>query len=207
VLLKLAGSACSGKTTVARACTDFDDLVVHDFDELRVPSTADTCWRQRALEEWIQRTLSYQRRGCSVLLTGQSPLGEVLACPSAPLLEGIAVCLLDLDDAERVVRLDHRNPGRWNELAKQGFLGWAQWHRDHAADPRARPEVITVEGWDEMRWHRWLDWSRDDPRWNTTVISTTGRRVEETARTVEDWIATARTLLADGHLSLGTGWA
>lgn len=64
-------------------------------------------------EVWVRRTLEYQHRGIDVLLTGQSPLGEVLAVPSASLLDGIAVCLVDVADEVRRVRLDERDPGRW----------------------------------------------------------------------------------------------
>lgn len=44
------------------------------------------------------------------VLAGQSPLGEVLACPSAPALDGLAVCLMDVEDGERLRRLDARDP-------------------------------------------------------------------------------------------------
>jgi hypothetical protein len=45
-------------------------LVVHDFDEIGIPSTADTPWRQRSMEDWIQRVLDYQDEGVDVLLLG-----------------------------------------------------------------------------------------------------------------------------------------
>jgi hypothetical protein len=83
VLFTVAGSSCSGKTTLARACADLGRLAVHDFDEVGVPSWADVRWRHKALEEWVRRGLAYQDEGVDLLLTGQSPLGEVLACPSA----------------------------------------------------------------------------------------------------------------------------
>jgi hypothetical protein len=43
-----------------------------------------------------------------MLLTGQAPLGEILACRSSPQLRGIAVCLLDVPDEERLRPLNHR---------------------------------------------------------------------------------------------------
>jgi catechol 2,3-dioxygenase-like lactoylglutathione lyase family enzyme len=46
--------------------------------------------------------------------------------------------LLDVPDEERRRRLNNRDPGRWDESSQQAFLGWAQWHREHAVDPRAR---------------------------------------------------------------------
>ena len=70
-----------------------------------------------------------------VVLTGQSPLGEVLACPSATELDGIAACLVDVDDEVRRRRLEERDPGKWNLDAQRSFIGWARWHRGHARDP------------------------------------------------------------------------
>ncbi|MDW5327156.1 hypothetical protein [Plantactinospora sp. KLBMP9567] len=98
MLLTVAGSSCSGKSTVVWASAEIEGLIVHDFDEIGVPDGADTRWRQRSMEEWIQRFLRYQARGIDVLLAGQSPLGEVLASPSATELDGIAACLIDVDD-------------------------------------------------------------------------------------------------------------
>jgi hypothetical protein len=76
VLLTIAGSSCSGKTTALQACAAILGLVVHDFDEIGVPSDVDTVWRLCSLEEWVQRVLRYQAGGLDVVLTGQSPLGR-----------------------------------------------------------------------------------------------------------------------------------
>ena len=172
MLLALTGSSCSGKTTIAERCVDIDGVVVHESDELGVPSSADLRWRQRTTEEWVQRTLTYEQRGLSVLLTGQAPLGEILACPSSPQLQGITVCLLDVPDEERLRRLNHRDPGRW----------------------------------DRMRWERWQDWTRHDPRWRTTVLDRAAQSIEETTCAVQSWIAAVRDDLAAGRLSLAAGW-
>jgi hypothetical protein len=198
VLLSIAGSSCSGKTTAARACADVPGLVVHDFDEIGVPVDADVRWRQRSLERWLWRVLEYQSAGVDVLLLGQSPLGEVLACPSAPYLTGIAACLLDVADAERLRRLESRDPARWDDDARQRCLGWARWHRAHAADPRHAPEVLTTGAWPEMAWHRWSSWTSADPRWTVTVIDTTDRTVTETAGEIAHWAAGARDAMR-GH--------
>lgn len=164
MLLTIAGAHCSGKTTAGRACAGLPGLAVHDFDELGVPSDADTQWRHRTMEEWLQRVLAYQADGIDVLLTGQSPLGEVLACPSAPKLNGIAACLLDVSDAERLRRLELRDPGRYDEEAKRRCLGWAAWHRSQAADPR----------------------------WTVHIIDTTGCTKSESAAKVRAWIRQSR---------------
>jgi hypothetical protein len=208
MLLTIAGSSCSGKTTAMRACAEVEGLVAHDFDEIGVPVGADTAWRQRSMEEWIQRVLRYQADGLDVLLTGQSPLGEVLASPSATELDGIAACLLDVDDQVRWQRLEGRDPGQWDVDAKRSFTGWARWHRGHAADPCYRPEVIMAAGYERMRWARWSDWSSADHRWAVQVIDTTGRSVKESATDIRQWIDGVRSRLAIGQLDLAAGkWA
>jgi hypothetical protein len=206
MLLTIAGSSCSGKTTVARACADLDDLVVHDFDEIGVPAGADARWRQRELENWLQRVLDYQYRSLDVLLTGQSPLGEVLASPSAIHLDGIAACLLDVADDERSRRLQRRDPGRWDVEARRRFIGWARWHRGHAADPQYRREVLTTGGWDRMEWARWSAWTGADPRWTVTTIDTTGESVEHSAAVLRQWVNDQRAGSASGRLALRRGW-
>jgi hypothetical protein len=205
MLLTIAGSSCSGKTTAARACAEIERLVVHDFDEICVPVGADTTWRQLSTEQWIRRVLRYQAEGLDVLLTGQSPLGEVLASPSATELNGIAACLLDVDDRVRWHRLDNRDPGKWDADAKRSFIGWARWHRGHAVDPHHQPEVITAAGWESMQWSRWSTWPTTDRRWTVRIIDTTERSVEQTAADMAQWIADARVDFASGQLSLAAG--
>jgi hypothetical protein len=167
-------------------------LVVHDFDEIGVPSGADTAWRQRSLEQWVRKAVEYQRDGLDMLLLGQSPFGEVLACPSAVELDGIVSCLLDVEDGERLRRLEQRDSGRWSEQAKQAFLGWARWHRGHAADPRHAPSVLTEGGWAAMRWDRWDGWEAGDPRWVVPVLDTSRGGIEQAATDLRRWVATAR---------------
>ena len=208
MLFKLTGSSCSGKSTAASLAGEgVERLAVHDFDEIGVPAHPDVVWRQRNLEAWVLRALEYQADDVDLLLTGQSPLGELLASPSAPQLNGIAVCLLEVADRDRFIRLEQRDPGRWDDDAKRAFAGWARWHRDHAADPQNRQAVIIAGGWDEMCWQRWTSWSRDDPRWHTTVLDTTNRSVEATASQLRGWMIRSRSAQAAGHLPLAPGWA
>jgi hypothetical protein len=208
VLFKLTGSSCSGKTTLAYATASrLRRTVVHDFDELGVPAGADLHWRQRTTEMWVRRALEYQDRGADLLLTGQSPLGEVLAAPSAPLLDGIAVCLVDVADEVRRARLTERDPGRWDAPAVGAFLGWAAWHRQHALDPRHRPDVIIENSWPEMAWHRWTGWHPRDPRWRTQMLDTTDQPLATSVAQVERWITTQRDLDTAGQLALSRDWA
>jgi hypothetical protein len=207
MLLKLTGSSCSGKTTIAHSCADVPGLVVVDFDEVGVPVDADRVWRQRTMEWWVREALKCQSRGIDVLLTGQSPLGEVLASPSSPLLDAIAVCLLDVQDDERLRRLSIRDPDKWDRDAQRAFIGWARWHREHAVDPTARPEVITSSAWEEMRWQRWNEWTKADRRWCTTIIDTTASPISHSTTAVRRWIKNARADRASGRLPLASGWA
>ena len=207
MLLKLTGSSCSGKTTPAHAAGERPArLAVHDFDEPGVPEGADRRRRNRMTERWVRRALEYQDRGIDLLLTGQSPLGEVLASPSAPLLDGIAVCLVDVSDELRRGRLTMRDPDRWDAPAVDAFLGWAAWHRRHAEDPRYRPDAITDDSWPRMAWHRWTRWTAEDPRWSTHLLDTTDQRVEQSADQVEQWVTEQRDALRTGRLTLSRHW-
>ena len=105
------GASAAGKTFALGELRErVTDLAMHDFDEIGVPPDADTAWRHRADEEWVRRALDYQAQGTDLLLTGQTPLGELLAAPSAPRLNAISACLIDCDDATRVTRLQARGP-------------------------------------------------------------------------------------------------
>ncbi|WP_236243990.1 hypothetical protein [Streptomyces sp. CC210A] len=208
MFFKLTGSSCSGKTTLAYAAAGrLRQIAVHDFDELGVPEGADLRWRHRMTEMWVRRALEYQDRGIDFLLTGQSPLGEVLAVPSAPLLHGIAVCLVDVADEVRRVRLAERDPGRWDAPAVDAFLGWAAWHRKHPLDPRHRPDVVIDNSWPEMVWHRWTGWRTGDPRWSTQLLDTTDQPVTKSVDQVERWITEQRDAYQAGQLALSRGWS
>jgi hypothetical protein len=157
-------------------------------------------------ELWVRRALEYEDRGIDLLLTGQSPLGEVLASPSTPLLDGIAVCLVDVSDEVRCSRLTKRDPGRWDAPAVDAFLDWAAWHRNHAEDPRYRPDVIVDDSWSRMAWHRWAEWTSSDRRWRTHLLDTTDRPIAESVDQVEHWMTEQRDALKSGRLTLARGW-
>ncbi|WP_194897227.1 hypothetical protein [Catenulispora pinisilvae] len=209
MLLALTGSSGAGKSTLAFAVADrLTGAAVHDFDEVGVPDPPiPPHWRNEMTEHWIRRALEYQERGLDLVLTGNSPLGEILAAPSAPLLDGIAVCLIDVADEPRRGRLARRDGGRWDERALDSFCGWAAWQREHARDPRARPAVIADDSWPEMVWSRWTGWASDDPRWRTEVIDTTGRPLAASADRFERWVAEQRAAHRSGRLPLAPGWA
>ncbi|MCE7984630.1 MAG: hypothetical protein DYG89_25945 [Caldilinea sp. CFX5] len=115
----ISGSAASGKTTLVRRLpTLLTRVVCHDADE-RVATTGEE--RCAQLEQWVADALSAQQAGNDFLLTSNSPLGELLACPSAPRLASIAACVLDCADRVRVTRLRARGiDPRWPP--SQAFL-------------------------------------------------------------------------------------
>jgi hypothetical protein len=207
MLLKLTGSSCSGKSSLAFSIADrLSGVAVHDFDEVGVPERFPPYWRSHMTEFWVCRALEYQDRGIDLLLTGQTPLGELLAVPSAPLLDGIAVCLVDVADEVRRDRLSKRDPGRWDAAAVDRFVGWANWHRGHARDPHHRSDVLIGDSWQRMAWHRWTGWTAGDPRWRTHVLDTTDQPIAQSVAQVEQWVTEQRDAHRSGRLALLRGW-
>ena len=198
VFFLLFGSSAAGKTFVLGALRErMPELAIHDFDEIGVPPGADTAWRQRANEEWVQRALDYQAEGIDLLLAGPTPFGELLATPSASRLKAISACLIDCDDDTRVARLQERGAEWFARSAGdlQDYLNWAAWMREHAADPSWRPDVIRRgDAESEMRWERWSHWRAGDPRWRVRVIDTSHLTVSRVAAELEAWIEAERLL-------------
>lgn len=191
MLFLITGASGSGKTAcIPHLRPLVPGVAVHDFDDMGVPADADAVWRQRTTEAWVRRAVEHQREGHDMALTGNVILGEVVACPSAPELDGIAAALLDCHDVARVDRIRAR--GTW-DAATQDMLNWAAWQRMHAVDPQWRPDVIRSGGVPEMRWERWADWRRGDPRWRTWVLDTTDLTLETVAERLAGWIGRHRT--------------
>ena len=198
----VSGAAASGKTTIARLLGErLDQVVCHDADEL---PAADSDTRCANLEVWVRSALDVQRRGHDFLLATESPLGELLACPSAPQLAGIAACLLDCADSVRIERYRaQRTDQRW-PLTQQ-TLNWATWHRMHARDPRWESHVIDRNGAPTHRYDRWRGWRHDDPRWQVVLLDTTLLTVEQSIQLLVDWVQVVR--MKPILLSPDTRWA
>jgi hypothetical protein len=196
VFFLVFGSSAAGKTSALDALRDrVADLAIHDFDEVGVPSDADTAWRQEADERWVQRALDAQSQGTDFLLAGQTPLGELLATPSAVRLEAISACLVDCDDATRVARL-HR--ALLSDSLVHDYLKWAEWLRHHARDPAWHQGVIRVEETEGlMQWSRWVDLEADDPRWNVEIVDTSSLQIDEVADRLAAWVTEERRAFAE----------
>jgi hypothetical protein len=196
------GSSGAGKTVaLSELHGRIPRLAVHEFDEIGVPPGADTAWRQRANEGWVRRALAYQSEGIDILLAGQTPLGELLATPSARFLEAVSACLLDCDDATRRERLLCRGPEWFKRSAAEvdAYLNWARWMRGHARDPSWQPEVIRHGDLvDEMEWERWSAWEAGDSRWRVHVIDTSDAPVARVAEALAAWVEDERALFRAG---------
>ena len=186
----VSGASASGKSTVAKGiAARLETVDCHDCDE-KVTTTADE--RCEQLEEWVQEALAPQESGRDFLLVTHSPLGELLACPSAQELTGVAACLLDCNDRVRLTRIRERGiDPKWPP--SQHTLNWAAWHRVHAWDPQWEQHVIVGNGPEDHAYDRWTDWAQGDPRWQVHVIDTSELGVERLLTDLGEWVESERT--------------
>lgn len=188
VLLLVAGASGSGKSTTLAAVGDrfpAASVTCREFDSIGVPAGADKEWRHGAVEHWVRQSLREQRQGRHLVLFGQVPVGELLAAPSADLLDGIAACLLHCSPASRRERLIARGKGE-DDLSDH--LAFGRWFYGHMTDPAYRPEVIKVRTGVPMRWDRWSDWTAGDHRWSFEIIDTDVLAPGQTADRIATWI-------------------
>jgi hypothetical protein len=204
MLFWLFGSSGAGKTSTVAALRDrIDRLHAFDFDDVGLAGPVDRAWRHAANERWLATAIDLERQGVDLLVAGQTPLGELLASPSAPLVEAISACLLDCDDATRAARLVARG-APWLQQSGgslEEYIAWGAWMREHAADPNRRLGVIR-DGAD-LDWQRLDDFKSGDARWHVHVISST-RPLDQVAAEVERWVQDERALLRSGQHRLAT---
>jgi len=56
MLFFIAGASGSGKTACISSLRELlPNSIVHDFDDIGIPEKADTAWRQKATEKWLQK--------------------------------------------------------------------------------------------------------------------------------------------------------
>ena len=182
----VTGASGVGKSTVRLALAPrlgraFD---VVELAMLGITPQWSLSWRHRVVEQVVQRALLAERDGRDFLLCGDPvPPGEVIAVPSGDRLGTIHVCLLDAAPDTQRQRLIER--GDDPDLIHH-HLAFAEWMRQHVPDPRHRADVIMGDGWELMRWDRWV--ARAEPPWTTHVVDTTDVPPAEVAQRVFDWI-------------------
>jgi len=185
MLFLISGAAATGKTSAVRILKDkLDNFECHDFDETPVKDGTN---RREVNEKWVQKALNAQENGKDFLLSAHTPLGELLACPSAIKLYGIKCCVLDCHDYVRVERYLARVQSEEWPLGMD-TLCWAVFHRMHALDPQWEQRVIVDKELPEFGWKRWTSWQKGDKRWDVRIIDTTKNEMEYTAKLVQDWI-------------------
>src|ERR1700735_4073196 len=109
MFLLVSGASGAGKSTARRlVASKLEPWVecVELRDVVPVPPVPTLGWRQRATDAVVRHALELQKHGRHVLLAGDPVApGEVLAAPAADRLDGIAVCLLDVDRDTQAARL------------------------------------------------------------------------------------------------------
>lgn len=187
MLLSLSGASGVGKSTalaeLARAGLG-PDVTCVEFDSIGVPADADTAWRHGATERWVRFAIEEQDAGRHVLLAGQVAPGEILAAPSADLLDGIAVHVLHCSPAMQELRLVGRGEPADSLVHHLRFGAWFQ---RHAMDPSFQPEVIRVDSAVPMAWERWEGVSGDSARWPVCVTDTDELTPAEVVQRVRAW--------------------
>jgi hypothetical protein len=187
MFLLVSGASGAGKSTARRLvagelapgveCVELHDVVP-------VPRAPTLAWRQRAAGAVVCHALELQEHGRHVLLAGDPvAAGEALAAPSADRLDGIAVCLLDVDRDTQAARLLARGD---DPALLVHHAAFADCMRDHAADPQHSPEVLQTDGWDQMRWERWSRLG-DTGSWAMRALDTSSLTAAAVASELVAW--------------------
>ena len=185
----LSGSSASGKKTIAREVAKrLPNLEGYHDNRFAGDWGLD---RLANLDRWVEMAIRLEDDGVDLVIGGQSPLGELLASPRAIELEGIAPCLLDCHDFVRWERILELGIDPDWPIGMDTFC-WAVFHRMHARDPQWEQHVCTDREHEPSIWSRWLDWSKDDPRWNVFIHDSTEEDLETTIQRVVKWIESVR---------------
>lgn len=186
MFLLITGASGAGKSTVRRTIeSQFADVLeAGELAELGRTPQWSLRWRHQAVEKAVQRALALEQKGRHFLLCGDPvPPGEVCAAPSADQLTGIAACLLHASPEALRERLSRRGD---DPSLLPRHAAFADWMRRHVVDPMHRPDVITGDGWDQMRWDRWV--GQRKPPWSCHIIDTSDLTPVEVATLAAAWI-------------------
>jgi hypothetical protein len=201
MLYILSGAAASGKSTMIKLLKqELKNAECYDYDDIPVSTAEERCL---AAEEWIKRAIKAQNEGKDFILATHSPLGELLACPSAIELIGISACLLDCNDFVRTDRYRARPQFEEWPLG-QDTLCWAVFHRMHASEPDWEQRVIVKKDLSEHKWDRWTGWKKRDERWNVKIIDNSYLVDEECLSVLLEWIRLKKS--EESHLSKESEW-
>lgn len=185
MLLLVTGASGVGKSTVRTLVSGTLAPVVESVElahVLPLRAAPTKMWRQQAAEQAVRRAVELQAAGRHLLLSSDPvPAAEIVAAPSAPQLDGIAVCLLDASPEAQTARLTARGD---DPSVLHHHHAFAEWMRKAATDPLHMPEVITTNGWDQMRWDR-LERAADS--WHVTTIDTSELSPAQVAEAVSTW--------------------
>ena len=185
MLLLITGASGVGKSTVRAAVeAELSPEVecVELVDVVPLPPAMTKAWRQQSAEAVVRRAVELQTSGRHLLLAGDPVAAvEIVAAPSAPRLDAIAVCLLDASAEAQAARLEARGDDLTLLPHHQAF---ADWMRRQASDPLHMPQVVSDDGWDQMRWDR-VERVADD--WRMQTIDTSLLSPSEVAEAVLDW--------------------
>ena len=188
MFLLVTGASGAGKSTVRKLVAgELTDEVecVELGHVVGIPAVPTLAWRQQATEAVVQRALALQARGQHLLLAGDPvAAGEVIAAPSAGELDAIAVCLLDVNPDVQAGRLARRGDDPRLLTDHQAFAGWM---RVHARDPNHMSDVLSTNGWEEMRWERLRSLGSRSGGWSTHVVDTSALAAVQVADLVLTW--------------------
>jgi hypothetical protein len=181
----VTGASGVGKSTVRAIVTpELPPAVecVELLDLTPMPEAITKVWRQQTAEVAVGRAVELQASGRHLLLAGDPvPAAEVVAAPSAPGLDAIAVCLLDASPEAQAERLAARGDHPALLPHHQAF---AEWMRRQASNPLHLTHVVSDGGWEEMRWERL---ERVAPDWRMHIVDTTDMTRRGVAEAVLGW--------------------
>jgi hypothetical protein len=186
VFLLVTGASGMGKSSAGRRVeAELGDVVqcAELRDVIEVPAVPTIAWRHRATEAAVRVALASDRPHF-LLASDPVAVGELLAAPSAPALDGIAACLLDARPDVQTARLTARGD---DPALLPDHIAFADWNRRHARDPQHMQHVLTGDAWEEMAWSRWTGMPTGDPRWQVEVVDTSDLTPEEVGRRVVAW--------------------